>query len=1186
MAEPQPIPEPPPPESPRAPADVAPAPPDDDRTADAPTIISRQALRPAGNTPAPAAVTASPNTLQGRRLAHFELIEPIGVGGMAAVIRARDTQLDRSVALKILPPEMADDPENVRRFHQEARAAAKLDHENIARVFFCGEDQKLHFIAFEFVEGENLRTLLERRGRLPVAESVRYMLQVAAGLAHASSRGVVHRDIKPSNIIVSPNGRAKLVDMGLARSLEPHSDNALTQSGVTLGTFDYISPEQALEPRDADVRSDIYSLGCTFYHMLTGQPPVPEGTAARKLNFHQNETPVDPRQFNPEIPDEVAAVLARMMAKDPKDRYQRPEHLVQHLLLLARNLGESPDVADAVLFVDAPLPDPPRVHPLLVAGVATAAVIGLIFVLGPSSWTTSGPGERIAQNTDAGNHVLPAPPTRDRAPISRPAEPPPKESVKPAAVPTPAVAVNAQNAQELAEALKNPDVVVNLDGVIDLNQLNQSAMGMRDDRDPGLVFSGERLTIQPAPGATRPTLKLDYDAAVKSSQQVALTVKSGTVRLRGLRFEVDSAGSQATLAAVARAGGQIIFEDCDFIQKDFPPDAAWPVWVGGAQTSAVLIRANPGEAPGPQVTFDKCCFITGQEAVTWTGPASVLAQKCLFGNYSALFHGKADRSAAEARSPGSRTGARIDLHQCCALLVNGAVFALDRDVRCSLAPSDCVFTCAADEADPEGGDAVLVRQDGPPGGTQIQYSGQRNTYHNLQALLVQDGQRVASSLSAFRKLFTDENAAEPTVSPLQSETPLKDLKSAQPRKAFVLARRPREKPVETGARILVVVDPQARKAGEYADVAQAVREARPGDVILLRRNGEVAVDPVRLEKAGTDLTIRAARGYHPVVTLGETHDSEVGIFRLHDGQLRFEDLEFVLRPRRGATRGGPKDAQSVVQVGDVGVCRFTRCVFTLDTQGGDEAHFAVVTLVDLKDVMKMGSSGPDKVPALHFESCFVRGQGDLVAVPASRPLDLAAHNCLVALAGSFLNVTGKGQDVPAGPAVRLTLTRVTTCLGDHLVLLRARGEEGKSGKGLVPTEVSEAQDCLFISARGRSLVHLDGVDSEAETRKLFTWKAGIHNAYSYYTDLLDQQPRDPDSQRLPAYNDKKWQDFTREMAPPSLYSKMRPSLPGDLARARPSDFAVRSEEFQGYGADLGQVPSPTAVEPERPEGDD
>src|SRR5205085_10082929 len=149
-----------------------------------------------------------------------------------------------------------------------------------------------------------------------------YLLQIATGLAHAASRGVVHRDIKPSNIIITPSGRAKLVDMGLARSLGTLDKRQLTQSGVTLGTFDYISPEQALEPRDADVRSDIYSLGCTFYHMLHGQPPVPEGTAARKLQHHQHVKPTDPRELVGGLPDAVVAVLGRMMAKRPQDRYQ------------------------------------------------------------------------------------------------------------------------------------------------------------------------------------------------------------------------------------------------------------------------------------------------------------------------------------------------------------------------------------------------------------------------------------------------------------------------------------------------------------------------------------------------------------------------------------------------------------------------------------------------------------------------------------------------------------------------------------------------------------------------------------------------------------------------------------------------------------------------------------------------
>ncbi len=316
------------------------------------------------------------------RLGQFELIEAVGVGGMAAVIRARDEHLGRIVALKILPPEMAADPENIARFNQEARSAARLDHENIARVYFCGEGQGLHFIAFEFVEGIDLRTLLEKNGSLDPGQAVQYMLQVATGLAHAADRGVTHRDIKPSNILITPEGRAKIVDMGLARSTDVHG--GVTQSGVTLGTFDYISPEQALEPRSADVRSDIYSLGCTFYHLLTGVPPVPDGTAAKKLHHHQNIAPRDPREFNPAIPDELVGVLGKMMAKAPRDRYQRPGELIQHLMALAQklNVPGSGNSREPSLFVDVPLPAPPRFSPVLLAVASIAAVAILAVVLG------------------------------------------------------------------------------------------------------------------------------------------------------------------------------------------------------------------------------------------------------------------------------------------------------------------------------------------------------------------------------------------------------------------------------------------------------------------------------------------------------------------------------------------------------------------------------------------------------------------------------------------------------------------------------------------------------------------------------------------------------------------------------------------------------------------------------------
>ncbi|MEN6407220.1 MAG: serine/threonine-protein kinase [Thermoguttaceae bacterium] len=310
---------------------------------DQPTIITGR-----NPMPAPALSDSTHRILEGRvmpgdRLEHFELVEYVGGGGMGRVFRALDTQLGRTVALKVLTPEQAADPDALQRFQNEAQSSARLDHDNIARAYYVGEDRGLHFIVFEFVEGENVRTMVERRGPLPLAEVVSYTLQVAEALAHAHARSVVHRDIKPSNVLITPEGRVKLIDMGLARlrTADPAAAE-LTASGVTLGTFDYISPEQARDPRNADIRSDIYSLGCTVFYMLAGQPPFPEGTVLQKLLQHQGDAPPDIRQSRPELPDELARVLGKMMEKDPRRRYANPTELTADLLLLADRIGLRP----------------------------------------------------------------------------------------------------------------------------------------------------------------------------------------------------------------------------------------------------------------------------------------------------------------------------------------------------------------------------------------------------------------------------------------------------------------------------------------------------------------------------------------------------------------------------------------------------------------------------------------------------------------------------------------------------------------------------------------------------------------------------------------------------------------------------------------------------------------------------
>lgn len=305
------------------------------------TVISKNSPVPAKPLVGSARSIDLAGRLEGTKLGHFKLEEFVGGGGMGAVFRAVDTMLDRTVAVKILSRDSTDE-ETRRRFQNEGQSAARLDHGNIARVYYVGVDEGLHYIVFEYIEGVNIRDLVEHKGPLPLEEAINYTLQVAEALEHASQRDVVHRDIKPSNVLVTAEGIAKLVDMGLARFHQMESDSQdLTASGVTLGTFDYISPEQARDPRVADVRSDLYSLGCTFYYMLTGRPPFPEGTVLQKLLSHSSDPPSDPRHYRPELDESVVRVMNKMLAKQPRDRFQEPSELIGELLLVADKLDLS-----------------------------------------------------------------------------------------------------------------------------------------------------------------------------------------------------------------------------------------------------------------------------------------------------------------------------------------------------------------------------------------------------------------------------------------------------------------------------------------------------------------------------------------------------------------------------------------------------------------------------------------------------------------------------------------------------------------------------------------------------------------------------------------------------------------------------------------------------------------------------
>lgn len=346
-----------------------------------PTIISKPSSAGSPLGVGPVLTSEMGKALLGEVLGHYELQEFVGGGGMGAVFRSLDTMLNRTVAVKVLAPDQSADEETLRRFKNEAQSAARLDHENIGRVHYVGEDRGWHYIVFEFIDGENLRDRVERIGPLSLAEAVSFTLQLGEALAHASGRDVVHRDIKPSNVLITAEGKAKLVDMGLARLHQvEQGENDLTASGVTLGTFDYISPEQARDPRTADVRSDIYSLGCTLYFMLVGRPPFPQGTVLQKLLQHQSSAPPSPREARPGVPDELLRVLNRMLAKAPEKRYQLPKDLVHDLAAFALHEGLQPVIPGEIPWPVAHRPSPywERNLPWI---VPIAALVAIMLVL-------------------------------------------------------------------------------------------------------------------------------------------------------------------------------------------------------------------------------------------------------------------------------------------------------------------------------------------------------------------------------------------------------------------------------------------------------------------------------------------------------------------------------------------------------------------------------------------------------------------------------------------------------------------------------------------------------------------------------------------------------------------------------------------------------------------------------------
>lgn len=255
----------------------------------------------------------------------FELLEKIGEGAMGVVYRARQKSMDRVVALKILSPRLARSGRYVARFQREARAAARLNHKSIVAGIDVGEYQGYHYFAMEFVTGRTVQDVLDESGVVPEKRAIEIASHVAGALAHAWDKGLVHRDIKPGNIVITADGTAKITDFGLAKYTQD-DEIALTDTGTTMGTAYYLSPEQAKGESAIDTRSDIYALGATLYHMVTGQPPY-KGTPVAVMTQHVSAPVPDPKLVKADLSESIVEVIKMMMAKDRRDRYRTPDEV-------------------------------------------------------------------------------------------------------------------------------------------------------------------------------------------------------------------------------------------------------------------------------------------------------------------------------------------------------------------------------------------------------------------------------------------------------------------------------------------------------------------------------------------------------------------------------------------------------------------------------------------------------------------------------------------------------------------------------------------------------------------------------------------------------------------------------------------------------------------------------------------
>lgn len=1039
--------------------------------------------------------------LVGKQLGTYFIEEALGAGGMSAVFRAIDPQLDRHVALKILPPVLAVNQEHVQRFEREAKVAAQLDSEHVARVHQYGQDQGLHYIAYEYVEGTNLRDLLTQQGgRLSIPDAINFLKQAAQGLADTAARGIIHRDIKPSNLVVTAQGKLKLVDLGLARNSLSEDSAALTQDGATLGTFDYLSPEQAIDPRLADVRSDIYSLGCTFYHALTGEPPVPEGTAARKLHSHQMELPCDPRELNAAITPPLYDILCKMLAKKPADRYQTAEELVQAVQALSQP------------FFQPAFNREPRQTAATTSSLPwyVSLVCMMILAAGAMVWDsmqTSGDRNSPSTSTIASGYLE----LRQETGATKAST---DTEVKESAISP--ITMEVDTIDELQKALMKPT-----GGTI---YLRRSLYEISDNNNV-LLLKGGHWTLRPVEGGTS-TIRLQEGATAP-----LFDISAGSLRLQHLKLEISSSST----GILAHDDVQVALQHCELIRLAESNTAlSRPV----ASSHAPFIRmtgTSTMNSPAALEIHGSIWHPSQGIGIVLENASYVHMDDCWVAPQHQFLAMSSMGATAQKRLAILRHCSIVQPHDAC--------FKISGTSPVRLELEHCLFS-KYNSTSMIGDESAWLVQDN---GSQVDLQSNNSVLYRIsnycsiqrdsasREVVARDWQQLRSTLARFHDEGSSTTSRSPWLEsrPWQRYLETRKLSALMPKAEYshvgpeellgqslrsvsAIAKEPGESSTKSGRTL--IVDGRGEEPGTYSTINSALGSVADEEetTIVLQLHGIVPLKPT--EVGNSRIVIKAAEGYRPELTFHRDTiagpDGEAHLFRVHDGELMLENVKLRLEALRDQAR-----TLTLMVVTGTGKCRLKDTLVSL--KGTNEFTASVCTVGDPQAALSPGKSTLPRAGVARFDcsDTIIRGTGQVLQVQTCRPFLAQFQQCGIALDGILFFIDGIRSDMvlPGEPA-QLQLDRCTCYSTRGFMQLRSTA----SMPQLLTVRCQLTQSILAVS-ENIPIVKLDIQNGDNDLKRKLLWQ-GRRNCYVATGAMLASQQPDQNAMAI-LYDTALWSEL-------------------------------------------------------------